>query len=133
MSTDWKLVRELMNSAIDACEAVEKLDITSEERETPLEGSQATVWDALQSSWIYPENVQYAVIGARHQGGNEKHYTPEAARALVNAAKVCAELIEADQTPPIQEPVQKLAQWYTGYMVPQVTTAIESKRKSQAP
>jgi hypothetical protein len=132
MNTDWNLVRELMNSVINACEAVENLDMTEDERDTPLATAPANVWDALQSSWIYPENVQYAVILARHQIGNDKSYTPEAARALVNAARVCAELVGAGEAQPIQAPVQKLAQWYPTHMVPQVTNAIETKRKLSA-
>lgn len=130
MKTDWQLIRELMNSVIDACEAVETLDITEDERSTPLAANPANVWDAIQSSWIYPENIQYEVIRIRHELENDKHYTPEAARALVNAAKVCAELIEAGEAHPIQYPVKRLAQWYPNHMVSQVTNAIETKRKS---
>ena len=132
MSTDWNLVRELMNSVIDACEAVENLDITENERDTSLAGTPGNVWDALQSSWTYPENIQYAVILARHQLGNDKSYTPEAARALINGARVCAELVGAGEAQPIQAPVKQLAQWYSTHMIPQVTNAIETKRKLSA-
>jgi hypothetical protein len=132
MNTDWELVRELMNSVIDACEAVENLNLTENERDTPLATAPANVWDVLQSSWTYPENVQYAVILARHQLGNDKSYTPEAARALVNAARVCAELVGAGEAQPIQAPVKQLAQWYSTHMVPQVTNAVETKRTLSA-
>lgn len=130
MKTDWQLIRELMNSVIDACEAVENLDITNDERDTSLAASPANVSDAIQSSWIYPENVHYDVIRMRHELENDKHYTAESARSLVNAAKVCAELIGAGQAQPIQDSVRKLAQWYPNHMVPQVTDAIETKRCS---
>ena len=130
MTTDWQLIRALMNSVIDACEAVENLNVTDEERTIPLATNPANVWDTIQSSWIYPENVQYEIIRIRHERGNDKHYTPESARALVNAAKVCAELIGAGEAQAIQQPVQNLSQWYVAHMVPQVTNAIETKRKS---
>jgi hypothetical protein len=127
--TDWQLVRLLMNSVIDACQAVENLNLTDDEHNTPLPASPANVWDALQSSWIYPENVQNEVNGARHALGNDKHFTSESARALVNCAKVTADLIGAGKAQPIQDPVRKLAQWYSSHMVPQVTNSIEAKRK----
>lgn len=130
MKTDWQLVRELMNSVIDACEAVENLDMTEDERNTLLAEIPANISDAIQSSWIYPENVQYEVIRIRHELGNDKHYTAESARALVNTAKVCAELVGAGEAQPIQDSVRKLAQWYTTHMTPQITEAIETKRKS---
>lgn len=129
MKTDWQAVRKLMNSVIDSCEAIENLELTENDRDVPLQSAPASVWDALQSSWIYPENVQYSIIRARHELNNDKNYTPESARALVNAAKVCAELIEAGQAEPIRDSVTKLTQWYSAHFVPQVTQAIETKRK----
>jgi hypothetical protein len=132
MKTDWHLIRELMISVIDACEAIEELNLTESDRDALLESAPANVWDALQSAWTYPENVQYAVIRTRHQLGNNKSYTPEAARALVNAAKVCAELVAAGESEPIQDPVRKLTQWYAAHLVPQVTKAIETKHKTSA-
>ena len=128
MKTDWQLVRELMNSVIDACEAVENLDLTPNDHDTPLATSPANVWDALQSSHIYPENVRYEIIRVRHDMENDKDFTPESARALVNAAKVCAELVGAGEAQPIQEPVRKLAHWYSAHMVPQISNAVELKR-----
>ncbi|BCM91578.1 hypothetical protein IAD21_03453 [Abditibacteriota bacterium] len=130
MRTDWQLIRELMNAVIDACETVENLDLTDEERNTPLITSPANVCDAIQSSWIYPENVRYEIIRVRHELGNDKHYTPESARALVNAADICAEMIGAGEAQPIKDSITKLAQWYPTYMVPQIANAIETKRKS---
>jgi hypothetical protein len=103
--------------------------MAEDERNTPLAASPANVWDAIQSSWIYPENVHDEVIRIRHELGNDKHYTQESARALVNAAKVCAELIGAGEAQPIQDSVRKLAQWYPSHMAPQITNAIETKRK----
>ena len=115
---------------IDACEAIENLELTDDEHNTPLKTSPANVWDAIQSSWIYPENICYEVIRIRHELGNDKHYTPESARTLVNAARVCAELIEAGEAQPIKDSVSKLAQWYPTHMVPQITNVIETKRNS---
>ncbi len=132
MNTDWQLIRELMNSVIDACEAIEKLEVTADERDLALEAAPANVWDALQSSWIYPENIQYEVIRARHQLGIDKPFTSEAARSLVNTAKVCAEMIGAGEAESLQEPVRKLSEWYAAHLVPQVTTALEKNRTESA-
>jgi hypothetical protein len=66
----------------------------------------------------------------RHELENDKHCTPESTRALVNAAKVCGELIGAGQAQPIQDAVTNLAKWYPTHLVPQVTEAIETKRNS---
>ncbi len=105
MKTDWQIVRELMNSVIDSCEAIENLEITEADKTAPLQSAPANVWDALQSTWTYPENVQYEVIRVRHELNIDKSHTPEAARALINAAKVCAELIEAGETGQIRDSV----------------------------
>ena len=43
-----------MNSAIDACETVEELNITEEHRSLMNDDS-VTIWDFLQSAWTYPE------------------------------------------------------------------------------
>ena len=128
MRTDWQIIRELMNSVIDSCEAIENLELTDDDKDAPLQSAPANVWDALQSTWTYPENAQYSVIQARHELNIDKSYTPESARALVNAAKVCAELIDAGEAEPITDPVRKLAQWYSAHLVPQVTQAIETQR-----
>jgi hypothetical protein len=34
MKTDWQIIRELMNSVIDSCEAMENLEITEDDRNT---------------------------------------------------------------------------------------------------
>lgn len=132
MKTDWQIIRELMNSVIDSCEAIENLELTDEDKDLPLQSAPANVWDALQSTWTYSENVQYEVIRARHELNIDKHHTPEAARALVNAAKVCAELVEAGDAEQIRDTVQKLAQWYSADLVPQVTQAVETNRNLSA-
>jgi hypothetical protein len=132
MKTDWQIIRELMNSVIDSCEAIENLELTNDDKDLPLQSAPANVWDALQSTWTYPENVQCEVIRARHELDIDKHYTPEAARALVNAAKACAELIEAGDAESVADPVRKLTQWYSGHLVPQVTQAVETNRKLSA-
>jgi hypothetical protein len=129
MGTDWQLIRELMNSVIDACEVVEKLELTPDERELALEASPASVWDALQSSWTYPENTLYEVIRARHQLGIDKPFTPESARAIVQSARVCAEIVGAGEAESIQEPVRKLSHWYSAHMVPQINSVLEKSRK----
>ena len=132
MKTDWQLIRDLMNSVIDSCGAIENLELTDEDKNALLQSAPASVWDALQSTWTYPENVQYEVIRARHGLNIDKSHTPEAARALVNAAKACAELIEGGDAEQIRDSVRKLTQWYSTHLVPQVTQAVETNREPSA-
>jgi hypothetical protein len=63
MKTDWQIIRELMNSVIDSCEAIENLELTNDDKDLPLQSAPANVWDALQSTWTYPENVSARSFG----------------------------------------------------------------------
>ena len=93
-TTDWQLVRDLLAAAVDACEAADRLRLTEHDRALPT-GSGANVWEVLTSAWTYPENVQYAVVRARHDLGEDAPYRPELGRPLVAVAAVCAELVGA--------------------------------------
>lgn len=141
--TNWNLIRDLMNTAIDACEAVEKLEITLDEWDILTELSPATVWEVLQSAWTSPEAVQYSIIRARHQLGDDLPYRPAAARTLAAVAQVCSELIDAkdittgltginphhlNEEQSITDTVSQLALWYRKHMIPQLTKAINAKR-----
>lgn len=143
MKSDWTLIRETMNAAIDACERIEALNLS--ENELAASGvDQASVWEFLQSAWIYPENASYVVIRARHQLGEDKPFTPELARVLLGVARFCSELIGAEKldatvskTNPhasnseesIRELAQQLQRWYKEYFVSGVTSALSSKSK----
>src|SRR5262245_43637895 len=95
MASDWNLIRKVMAAAIDACEAVERLNVTEADRgrHTDVGGTGVSVYDCLQSAWTAPENLQGAIVRARHQFRQDKPYTNELARTLVNSARVCAELV----------------------------------------
>ena len=128
MTTDWNLIRELMNSVIDACEAIDELVLTANDRDAPTGAGPSNVYDVLQSAWTYPENARYAVICSRHDLGDDKHYTPESARAIVHVAQLCGELVGASNAETIQKPAREVAQWYREQMTPQITKAIDAKR-----
>ena len=95
MKTDWQLIRQLINTAIDACEQVEAAGYTESDREaTVMVGNvDVKVCEFLQSAWIMPENYTYMAIRARHELKENKPYTPEFARVLRAIAYFCSELI----------------------------------------
>jgi len=96
MSTNWQLIREVMNGTIAACEAVEKLnpDLFAGEYEARSDyQNDVCVGDFLNRFWQYPEGAARDIIRLRsHMDADQKH-PPEIARALVNAAIACAEAI----------------------------------------
>ena len=142
MTTDWTLVRELMTAAIDACEAADRLALAAEDRGLPT-GSGASVWDVLTSAWTYPENVQYAVVRARHDLADDAPYRHELGRPLVAAAAVCAELVGATRlddsprtvdgtdAPSVRRTVTQLADWYREQMVPQLARAADRRSRTE--
>jgi hypothetical protein len=121
-------------AAIDACEAAERLGLRPEDRARPT-GSGASVSDVLTSAWTYPENVQYAVIRARHAVADDAPYRPELSRPLLAVAGVCAELVGTTRLDArsrsaaggaelsIRQQVEGLAAWYHDQMVPQLRAA----------
>ena len=146
MKTDWELIRKLMNSTIDACEAVDAENITAHDRDatTDVGGFDVSVWDLMQSAWVYPENLTYSVIRAQHKLNGDKPYTSELARTVSNVGRLCAELVDAPDTTSkvsgvnphqpganesVDEMVAQLASWYTSHMVPNVKSAIDTKRE----
>jgi len=95
--TDWNLLRGVMNGAIDACERIEKLDLPEGQlgNSTVVNNRTVSVWDHLQSAWTWPENSSYMVVRGRHQLAEDKAYTCELTRILLNAARFCSEYIGA--------------------------------------
>lgn len=139
MKTDWDLIRNLLNAAVDACETVEKLGITEEDRSLMYtEGNQdiATVYDFLQSSWTYPESLTDNVIRYRHELKANEPYINELSRTLIKVAELSARTVNAkdhlttqlsdNQT--MKESVEKLISWYRDYMIPNLTKTIEQKK-----
>lgn len=121
MKTDWKQIRELLNTAVDACETIEELGITESDRSRTIEipgAGEVTVFDFLQSAWTYPENQTYAVVRERHDHGMDKPYTPESARILVNVARLCAELVDGGNKGSLEKITGDLNSWYQKHMIP---------------
>jgi hypothetical protein len=68
MKTDWRLIREVLNAAIDNCERLEQAGYAEEHRNRSVQinGQPVSVRDFLISAWTLPENARYEVIRARH-------------------------------------------------------------------
>jgi hypothetical protein len=105
MSTDWKLIRTMMESAMAACERFEALGLRESDRGAVerVDGQTVSVFDALTSAWTYPEMLRYQIIRQRHEAGADQPHVPETARILVNTAMACAELIGAGAVAPADQ------------------------------
>lgn len=149
MTTDWKLIRNLMNSALDALEAADRHGPLENKRAatTDVKGVPVNVFSFMQSAWTYPENLKYTLIRARHELQQNKPYTPEVARALFKVAEVCAELVgcsnttakvvgvdphDPKQAKSIEEMVLGLANWYREHFTPGLSDAVRNADKSEA-
>lgn len=106
MATDWKLIRRLVNSALDACESLDTLKIREQEHGVHLTGHGSpvsSVFDALQSAHVFPESVRYALIRARGHLGDAPPFVQPISRVLQQVGAVCAELVGAEQlTTPVK-------------------------------
>lgn len=94
--TDWKLIRETLNGVIDACEKVEQLHPNISDGEYTAESGKAedlSVGDLLERFWRYPEGAQRDIIRLRNQMKNDMKYKDQLARAIINTACACAEII----------------------------------------
>lgn len=148
MATNWQLIRRLVDSALDACESLDRLEITDNERSvlSTVDGkSAATVWDALQSAITFPENVRYTVIRGRGQLCDAAPFVQPLSRVLQQVGALVAELVGAQQ---LQAPVkgadpywpereqsiaaavEDLALWYENYLVPVIGEALANARSS---
>jgi hypothetical protein len=130
MPTDWDLIRALMASAIDACEAFEALGIQDHERDATAAAGKgpASVFDILTSAWVLPERLRSHIVRARHEAGLDAPYVPETARVLVHMAQACAELIGAKDAAPAAEECRKAQRWYADHAVPLARDAIAARR-----
>lgn len=130
MSTDWGLVRAMMESAITACERLEALGISEEHRGAVLQvnGQTVSVFDVLTSAWTYPEALRYQIIRQLHEAGADQPYVPETARVLVGVAQACAELIGAGTPAPAEQACREMARWYGEHALPLVEQAVRANR-----
>lgn len=131
MTTDWELVRSVLNAAIDACEAAERLQLPESDRCRVIDESGVKVSDVWISAWTYPETLRMQVIRARHLLGEDLPHVPNSARVLRAVGELGAELIGAgrldDPIPAARDDgsaatlrglVGGLVQWYDKVMTP---------------
>jgi hypothetical protein len=151
MATDWKLVRRLVNSAIDACEALDQLDVKCEERgikTRTAEGveTQPIVWDWLQSAHVYPENVRYQVIRGRGELNDAAPYVEPISRIIQQVGELASELVgaqelhtplkqsdhnELDSPQTLADAVEGIIIWYEKLMIPNLRDALTEARDTK--
>jgi hypothetical protein len=142
MKTDWNLIRDTFNAAIDALETVDRLAIDENHRHLPFEKDGEVVchiWDFLQSSWTYPENLSFDLVRARHDLNADHPYTNEKSRTLLKVAQLCAELVDTkdvqsqisgsgEKQASIEQMVKTLSDWYRNYMIPALEKTMKDSR-----
>jgi hypothetical protein len=132
MKTDWGLIRDTLNAAIDSCEALEQAGYDEQHRTLTIDvdGKPITVQAFLISAWTMPERVRYHIIRARHDSGIDLPYVPETARVLNAVAAACAELVGAGDHPPAKAAIQGMSHWYRNHFDAYVPNAIMSRKDS---
>lgn len=150
MATNWQLIREVLNGTIDACAKIEKLhpDLAKGEYEArPDFQDDVSVGDFLNRFQRYPEGSQRDIVRLRSRLGCDQKHLTEIARALINTAGACAEIIglpeEAlsrevpDHEPhcgsagkTIERQLKAIPEIQNGWMVRGVTQALEKFRKN---
>lgn len=135
MKTDWNLIRDMMNAAIDACERIEAVGYNENDRDVAIDvpGASVTVHDVLVSAWTYPENIRYRIIRERHEAGMDIPYVPEAARIVAAMAQASVELIGAgDDEPAASDEIRKMIAWFGNHAAPGIERAVEARRRGEA-
>tara|TARA_R110002020_G_scaffold55744_4_gene154467 strand:- start:3766 stop:4179 length:414 start_codon:yes stop_codon:yes gene_type:complete len=130
MRTDWALLREMMNTALDTCEAIEAAGVAEDDRDAAIDvdGTAVTVSDFLTSAWTYPENIRYQIIRDRHAQGVDLAYVPETARIINAMAQAATELIGSADGSPASEEIRKMLTWYRTHAIPGIERAIAARR-----
>lgn len=134
METNWKLIKNLMNAAIDTCERIEASGFKETDRDAMIDvrGQSVSVQDFLTSAWTAPENLRYAIIRQRHEAGTDAPYVTETARILVSMAQAAAELIGAgDKEPAGAIEAQNIVKWFNEHAAPGVERAVAERREQQ--
>ena len=99
MPTNWKLIREIMNETISACEAMDALEITEKEKDNPEIrwgdfDSGVAVGDFLNRFQAYPAGAQGDIVCLRSELEIEgTTVCPELGKALIHTAAACAEAV----------------------------------------
>lgn len=147
MTTDWQLIRKLVNSTLDACEAIDRMDISDQERAVLMGGIAGeqgpTVWDGLQSA----ENLRYSVIRGRGQLDDAAPFVQPVSRVLQQMGMLAAELVGAEQlhiplkgldpyrpdsSTTLATEVENLAQWYEAFLVPGIEEVLNKARNDKS-
>ncbi|NIE73196.1 hypothetical protein F3J44_25950 [Pantoea sp. Tr-811] len=133
MKTDWNLIREMMNTAIDSCEQIDAAGFDESLRSAVINinGVEYTVMEFLISAWTMPENIRYKIIRDRHDTQTDSPYVPEAARILQAMAQACSELIGAGSLPSSQQAIAGMNHWFKSYAVPHIVAAVAQSRESK--
>ena len=132
MKTDWNLVRDMLNAAVDACERIEATGFAPADRDATLDvrGQAVSVHDFLVSAWTFPENIRYQIIRDRHDAHADRPYVPETARILVAMAEASAELIGGTEAKPADAAIRQMIDWYRNDAAPGIEAAIAKNRQT---
>jgi hypothetical protein len=142
-TTDWEAIRALLNAAIDACEAVDRLGIGEDQRDGiawRTNGVDVSVADFLASAWTYPENVEHELIRLRHRLDADAAYVDPLARTLMHVARAASQLVGARDV--MQKPVsghslasvtRELGVWYTRHFAAKLTAHARRRRAPKRP
>lgn len=128
MRTDWALIRNVINTAVDSCEALERAGYCEEARGRTVEinGRQVSLQDFLVSAWTLPENLRYEIIRQRHDDATDLPYVPETARILTAVTAACAELVGAGAQSSSGIAMKSMADWFCEHFDPNVKQILES-------
>jgi hypothetical protein len=127
MQTDWKLIRNAINTAIDSCEELERAGYNEGHRDRTVEinGQQVSLQDFLVSAWTLPENLRYAIIRQRHDDATDLPYVPETARIMTAVTAACAELVGAGTQSSSSMAMNGMIDWFRNHFDPNVKQVIE--------
>lgn len=130
-NTDWSLIRDMMNAAIDFCERIEAAGYTEADRDADVvvNGQPVTVQDILTSAWTYPENMRYEIIRMRHDDRTNLAYVPGTSRILTAMAEASAEMVAAGKGAG-EEPVRRMITWFEKDGAVLLETAIKRRRSA---
>jgi hypothetical protein len=142
-ATDWNAIRKLMNAAIDACEAVDRLGIGDDERSAVAwrtGETEVSVHDFFVSAWTYPESVELDLVRMRHELDADAPYVDTPARTLVQVARACAQLVgaravmrrKAANGRSMADVAGNLGAWYARHYAPRLTSGIRAARKRKS-
>ncbi|MDO3444459.1 hypothetical protein [Agrobacterium sp. V1] len=132
MKTDWNVVRDLMNAAINACERIEASGYVEADRDAVIDiaGQEVSVQDLLVSAWTYPEKLRYQIIRERHDAGVDLPYVPETARILLAMSQAAAELVNAGDVTPAEEKLRKMIAWFDSHLASGIETATANRKQA---